>query len=146
MLERLETIEARYDKLNELLSDPEVINDTNKLRDYSKEQSSLQDTVAVYREYKEAKEQLDEAKLMLEDKLDAEMTAMVKEEISGLNQQIEEFTAQLKILLLPKTRTTTRTLSSRFAVQQVETRRHFSLATFTVCTHVMQRCKDGSPK
>jgi peptide chain release factor 1 len=39
---------------------------------------------------------------MLEDKLDAEMTAMVKEEISGLNQQIEEFTAQLKILLLPK--------------------------------------------
>ncbi|MET3726646.1 peptide chain release factor 1 [Fictibacillus halophilus] len=102
MLERLETIEARYDKLNELLSDPEVINDTNKLRDYSKEQSSLQETVAVYREFKEAKEQLDEAKMMLEDKLDAEMTAMVKEEISGLNQQIEEFTAQLKILLLPK--------------------------------------------
>ncbi|MBY6037365.1 peptide chain release factor 1 [Fictibacillus nanhaiensis] len=102
MLERLETIEARYDKLNELLSDPEVINDNNKLREYSKEQSSLQETVAVYREYKEAKEQLDEAKLMLEDKLDAEMTAMVKEEISGLNAQIEEFIAQLKILLLPK--------------------------------------------
>ncbi|MDR7073860.1 peptide chain release factor 1 [Fictibacillus barbaricus] len=102
MLERLETIEVRYDKLNELLSDPEVINDTNKLREYSKEQSALQDIVTVYREYKEAKEQLDEAKMMLEEKLDAEMTAMVKEEISGLSDQIEEFTAQLKILLLPK--------------------------------------------
>ena len=102
MLERLETIEVRYDKLNELLSDPEVINDTNKLREYSKEQSALQDIVTVYREYKEVKEQLDEAKMMLEDKLDAEMTAMVKEEISGLSDQIEEFTAQLKILLLPK--------------------------------------------
>jgi peptide chain release factor 1 len=102
MLERLETIEVRYDKLNELLSDPEVINDTNKLREYSKEQSALQDIVTVYREYKEAKEQLDEAKMMLEDKLDADMTAMVKEEISGLSDQIEELTAQLKILLLPK--------------------------------------------
>ncbi|MDN4524775.1 peptide chain release factor 1 [Fictibacillus fluitans] len=102
MLERLETIEVRYDKLNELLSDPEVINDNNKLREYSKEQSSLQETVAVYREYKEAKEGLDEAKLMLEDKLDPEMTAMVKEEISELEQKMEECTQQLKILLLPK--------------------------------------------
>ncbi|MGG1572941.1 peptide chain release factor 1 [Fictibacillus sp. NRS-1165] len=102
MLERLETIEARYNKLNDLLSDPEVISDTNKLREYSKEQSSLQDTVAVYREYKEAKEGLDEAKAMLEEKLDAEMTAMVKEEISELEDKIEEYTQQLKILLLPK--------------------------------------------
>ncbi|MDN4071567.1 peptide chain release factor 1 [Fictibacillus terranigra] len=102
MLERLETIEARYNKLNDLLSDPEVISDTNKLREYSKEQSSLQDTVAVYREYKEAKEGLDEAKSMLEEKLDAEMTAMVKEEISELEDKIEEYTQQLKILLLPK--------------------------------------------
>ncbi|MCK6259232.1 peptide chain release factor 1 [Fictibacillus sp. KIGAM418] len=102
MLERLETIEARYNKLNDLLSDPEVISDTNKLREYSKEQSSLQDTVAVYREYKEAKEGLDEAKAMLEEKLDAEMTAMVKEEVSELEDKIEEYTQQLKILLLPK--------------------------------------------
>ncbi|MCQ6264921.1 peptide chain release factor 1 [Fictibacillus sp. WQ 8-8] len=102
MLERLETIEARYNKLNDLLSDPEVISDTNKLREYSKEQSSLQDTVAVYREYKEAKEGLDEAKAMLEEKLDAEMTAMVKEEVSELEDKIEEYIQQLKILLLPK--------------------------------------------
>ncbi|EIT83853.1 peptide chain release factor 1 [Fictibacillus macauensis ZFHKF-1] len=102
MLERLAAIEVRYNKLNDLLSDPEVISDTNKLREYSKEQSSLQDTVAVYREYKEAKEGLDEAKLMLEDKLDAEMTAMVKEEIAELEEKMEDFTQQLKILLLPK--------------------------------------------
>ncbi|MFC7371550.1 peptide chain release factor 1 [Fictibacillus iocasae] len=102
MFERLETIEARYDKLNELLSDPEVISDNNKLRDYSKEQSQLQEQVAVYREYKEAKEQLDGAKLMLEEKMDAEMTAMVKEEINELEEQIEEFIAKLKVLLLPK--------------------------------------------
>ncbi|WP_026677260.1 MULTISPECIES: peptide chain release factor 1 [Fictibacillus] len=102
MFERLETIEARYDKLNELLSDPEVINDANKLREYSKEQSSLQETVAAYREYKEAKEQLDEAKMMLEEKLDPEMTAMVKEEIADLESKLEDLTQKLKVLLLPK--------------------------------------------
>ena len=58
MFDRLQSVEDRYDKLNELLSDPEVVNDTNKLREYSKEQSDLQDTVDAYREYKEVKSQL----------------------------------------------------------------------------------------
>ncbi|MEC3432865.1 PCRF domain-containing protein, partial [Bacillus cereus] len=52
MLDRLQAVENRYEKLNELLSDPEVISDTNKLREYSKEQSDIQETVEVYREYK----------------------------------------------------------------------------------------------
>ena len=48
----LQAVEDRYDRLNELLSDPEVINDLNKLREYSKEQSDIQETVSAYREYK----------------------------------------------------------------------------------------------
>ena len=34
------------------LSDPEIINDTKKLREYSKEQSDIQETVMTYKEYK----------------------------------------------------------------------------------------------
>ncbi|MED4052508.1 PCRF domain-containing protein, partial [Priestia megaterium] len=66
MLDRLQAVENRYEKLNELLSDPEVISDTNKLREYSKEQSDIQETVEVYREYKDVREQLKDAKAMLE--------------------------------------------------------------------------------
>ncbi|AKO94791.1 peptide chain release factor 1 [Priestia filamentosa] len=102
MFDRLDSVEMRYDKLNELLSDPEIVNDANKLREYSKEQSDIQETVEAYREYKEVKEQLDEAKLMLEDKLDAEMKEMVKEEISELSEREEELVERLKILLVPK--------------------------------------------
>ncbi|WP_141556519.1 PCRF domain-containing protein, partial [Bacillus pseudomycoides] len=80
-------VEDRYEKLNELLSDPEVISDTNKLREYSKEQSDMQETVEVYREYKDVREQLRDAKAMLEDKLDADMREMVKEEVSELEGQ-----------------------------------------------------------
>ncbi len=102
MFDRLEAVEARYEKLNELLSDPDIVNDTTKLRDYSKEQSDIQETVEAYREYKEVKEQLDGAKAMLEEKLDAEMREMVKEEIGELQDREEELQERLRILLLPK--------------------------------------------
>ena len=102
MLDRLQAVENRYEKLNELLSDPEVISDTNKLREYSKEQSDIQETVEVYREYKDVREQLKDAKAMLEDKLDAEMREMVKEEVSELESQEKTLSERLKILLVPK--------------------------------------------
>ena len=82
MFDRLQSVEDRYEKLNELLSDPEIINDPKKLREYSKEQSDIQETVEVYREYKDVREQLQDAKAMLDEKLDADMREMVKEEVS----------------------------------------------------------------
>ncbi len=88
--------------LNEQLSDPDVISDTNKLREYSKEQAQIEETVQAYRDYKEVHEQLNEAKAMLEDKLDDEMYQMVKEELDELSSRKEELEARLKILLLPK--------------------------------------------
>ncbi|NGP44719.1 peptide chain release factor 1 [Bacillaceae bacterium SIJ1] len=102
MFDRLQSVEDRYEKLNALLSDPEVIQDSNKLREYSKEQSDLSDTVQTYREYKETIEGLNEAKSMLEESLDSDMKSMVKEEIAELQEKEEALTARLRILLLPK--------------------------------------------
>ncbi|WP_423408490.1 peptide chain release factor 1 [Heyndrickxia sp. MSNUG] len=102
MFDRLQAVEDRYERLNELLSDPEIVNDSKKLREFSKEQSDIQETVMAYREYKEVKEQLTDAKAMLEEKLDAEMRDMVKEEISELEPRIEELEARIKLLLIPK--------------------------------------------
>ena len=102
MFDRLQAVEERYEKLTELLSDPEIVNDPKKLRDYSKEQSDLQETVETYRQYKNVKSQLDDAKEMLEDKLDADMREMVKEEIGELEDELEALEERLKILLIPK--------------------------------------------
>ncbi|MFC4024950.1 peptide chain release factor 1 [Oceanobacillus longus] len=102
MLDRLQTLEDRYNKLNEMLSDPEIISDTKKLREYSKEQSGLEDVVQVYREYKDISSQLKDAKAMLEDKLDADMHDMVKAEIDELNDTKKELEEKMRILLLPK--------------------------------------------
>lgn len=102
LLERLQSLEDRYDKLNQMLSDPEVISDTKKLREYSKEQAGLEDVIQVYREYKDVHEQLHDAKAMLEEKLDNEMHDMVKLEISELADKQEELEEKMKVLLLPK--------------------------------------------
>ncbi|MCT8140085.1 peptide chain release factor 1 [Anaerobacillus sp. CMMVII] len=102
MFERLQSLEDRYERLNELLSDPDVLSDSTKLREFSKEQSNLSDTVQAYKEYKDVVNQYKDAKSMFEEKLDDEMYEMVKMEISELEDQKEELEQRLKILLLPK--------------------------------------------
>ncbi|MBQ0139704.1 MAG: peptide chain release factor 1 [Kurthia sp.] len=102
MFDRLQAVEDRYERLNELLSDPDVVSDTKKLMEYSKEQSSIQETVEVFRKYTAVKEQIADAKEMLNEKLDPEMKEMVKEELKELEVQIPEFEEKLKILLIPK--------------------------------------------
>ncbi|GAA4069473.1 peptide chain release factor 1 [Amphibacillus indicireducens] len=102
MLDKLAGLEERYEKLNELLSDPDVISDPNNLREYSKEQSDLQDIVDTYREYKDITEQIDGAKEMQQEETDAEMKEMIQLELEELEPQIPELEEKLKILLLPK--------------------------------------------
>ena len=52
MLDKLQALADRYDKLSEFLCDPDVTSDKKKLREYSKEQSDLQPTYEAYNEYK----------------------------------------------------------------------------------------------
>ncbi len=85
MLDRLQALADRYDKLSELLCDPDVGSDPKRLREYSKEQSDLQGVYAAYTEYKQVSEQLNEAKVMQGEKLDDEMREMVKMEIDELS-------------------------------------------------------------
>ncbi len=103
MLERLATLEDRYQQLNELLSDPEVISNPNKLREYSKEQADLEETVTTYRSYRSTIEELNDAKEMLEeDADDDEMVEMIKAEIEELTERRDQLEEKLKVLLLPK--------------------------------------------
>lgn len=102
MFDRLDAVEARFEKLNELLSDPEIVSDPQKLKEYSKEQSSIAETVETYREYKEMNAEYKDAKMMLEDKLDPDMRDMVKEEMDSLAEHLKDLEAKMKILLLPK--------------------------------------------
>jgi len=102
VLDRLQVLADRYEKLNELLSDPDVVNDTARLRTYAKEQSGLEEAYRAYEEYKSVLAQLQEAKAMQDEKLDDEMREMVKLEIEELSARQVELEEQIRILLLPK--------------------------------------------
>lgn len=102
ILGQLEIVEERYEKLNELLSDPDVVSDTKKLMEYSKEQRSIEKTVTLFREYKEIKKQIDETKELLEIEEDKDMKEMMVEEIKELEPSLEPMEEELKVLLLPK--------------------------------------------
>lgn len=102
MLSKLQSIEDRYMELNDKVSDPEVIADMPNWQKYIKEHGSIEPVVLKYREYKEAKEGLDEAKEMLNEKLDDDFKEMVKMEAEELEDKIETITEELKMLLIPK--------------------------------------------
>lgn len=102
MFDQLDIVEERYEQLNEMLSDPEIVNDPDKLRKYSKEQADLQKTVDVYRDYKSKREEVAEIDEMLTETDDKEEIEMLKEEASGLKSELPELEEQLKFLLIPK--------------------------------------------
>jgi len=102
VLDRLQALADRYEKLSELLCDPDVSSDPKRLRDLSKEQSDLQDAYDAYTEYKQVSQQLDEAKEMLGEKLDDEMREMVKMEVDELSERKVELEEKVRVLLLPK--------------------------------------------
>lgn len=102
MLDRLQALADRYEKLSELLCDPDVVNDAKRLREYSKEQSDLQDAYQAYTEYKTVIEQYEAAKVMQGEKLDDEMRELVKLELEELAQRKEQLEASIQVLLLPK--------------------------------------------
>ncbi|WP_239255144.1 peptide chain release factor 1 [Listeria ilorinensis] len=102
MYDRLQAVENRYEELNELLSDPDVVSDPKRLRDLSKEQSGITETVETYRHYKEVSNQIEETKELLGEKLDDDMREMAKEELSDLQDEKVTLEEKMKLLLVPK--------------------------------------------
>ncbi|WP_446898293.1 peptide chain release factor 1 [Clostridium sp. LBM24168] len=102
MLERLDFIENKYEELSIKISDPIVMKDQKEWQKLCKEHADMEIIVAKYREYKKAKQDLDDNKEMLKEETDKEMKDMEQEEIKSLTEKIEESKNELKILLLPK--------------------------------------------
>ncbi|SEI76239.1 peptide chain release factor 1 [Alkalibacterium gilvum] len=102
MFDRLEEVEDRYDELNELLSDPQVISDTERFMKLSKEEAELRETVATFRKYRSVVSELKDTEEMLSESLDSEMEELAKEERDELLVQKEKMEDELKVMLLPK--------------------------------------------
>ena len=102
MFDRLEDIVKHYEELMFELNNPSVAEDQKRFRELMKEQSDLTPLVETYKEYKQAKQDVEDSLAMLDEENDEEMREMAKEELSDAKKRIEELEHELKILLLPK--------------------------------------------
>ena len=102
MFDKLQSVEERYEELNKLLSDPQIISRQSEFQKYSREHSEISPLVEGYRDYKKAFNQLKDNKKLLDDETDPDLVKLAKEEVKELQQSIEEISGRLKILLLPK--------------------------------------------
>ncbi len=101
ILTKLETLVERYEEVQHLLGDPDVIGDQDKFRALSKEYSQLEEVTKCFQSYQQAQEDLEAAQEMANED-DEEMREMAQEEIKEAKAAIETLTDELQILLLPK--------------------------------------------
>ncbi|MBQ4165834.1 MAG: peptide chain release factor 1 [Oscillospiraceae bacterium] len=103
MMDKLRAADARYDELNNKLSDPSVISDNELYRQLMKEYKNLTPLIEAFRCYQKAESDFNDALATLEDAgSDAELREMAQEEYSDSKERMEALTEELKILLLPK--------------------------------------------
>ena len=102
MLERMDSIERRYDDLNELMSQPEVASDFDKLQELAREHASIEELVVKYREYKAVAESIEETQTMLAQGLDEEMAQLARDEIEELQTKSESLLQEIRLALVPR--------------------------------------------
>lgn len=99
MFQKLEAVEKRYEDLNKLISDPEVISNQSEWQKLMKEHSDITDIVAKYRQYKKTLQTLEDAKEMMNDK---ELKELAEMEMLEAKESLPKIEEELKILLIPK--------------------------------------------
>ncbi|MCQ8847310.1 peptide chain release factor 1 [Alteromonas stellipolaris] len=101
VVRKLENLVERFEEVQALLGDPQVIGNQDKFRNLSKEFSQLESVVGGFNAYQHAQENLDSANEMLKED-DAEMREMAQEELKIAKADIERLETELQVLLLPK--------------------------------------------
>jgi peptide chain release factor 1 len=98
---RLESLEKRYEELNELLGQPEIIARRGEFMKLSREHKQLGELTGATHRRKKLVAELEDARAMLRGN-DADMREMAREEIARLEAELAQIEASIKILLLPK--------------------------------------------
>jgi peptide chain release factor 1 len=98
---KLDNLKDRFDELEALLSDAEIISDQNRFRDLSKEYAEIEELVKSYDHFVQVTEDLDQAKEMQKD-ADPDIREMADEEFKSSSEELEKLELTLQTLLLPK--------------------------------------------
>ena len=102
LLDKLNGLEARFEEVSTLITDPNVIGDQKRYVRLTKEYKELEDLMAARKEYANLLSNLEESKDMLLNETDAEMKDMAREEVAECEKRIPELEERIKLMLVPK--------------------------------------------
>ena len=102
MLDKLKLIEDRYEELNRLMADPEVVTDHTKVTEYAQEQAEIAELVQTYRRYGALEQELEDTRALIEMEDNPEMGEMADQEIARIEEEMDALYEQMKVLLLPR--------------------------------------------
>lgn len=101
LLQRLNGIEARFEEIGTLITDPAVIADMKRYVRLTKEYKDLEKLTAAARRYRTLLDNADEARLLLESEQDPEMREMAREQLDNARREIPVMEEEIKLLLIP---------------------------------------------
>ena len=99
MFDKLDAVEKRYEELTKMISDPEIIANQSEWQKLMKEHASIEDVALKYRDYKKVKNDMEEAKEMMEDK---ELKELAEADYYANKEKLPKLEEELKVLLIPK--------------------------------------------
>lgn len=102
MLDKLRIVKQRYDEVCDLIIQPDIISDQKRYVQINKEYKDLGNVMKLGDEYKTLLNNIEEAKEIIADGSDAEMTEMAKMEIDEANARIPQLEEEIKFMLIPK--------------------------------------------
>lgn len=102
MLEKLKSIEEKYEQISQCLTEPEIVSDQQEYKKYMREFKNLTPIVEKYREYKKVSSDVEEARELLDGTLEPDFREIVDEEYKIGKEKLEKLGEEMKILLLPK--------------------------------------------
>ncbi|MFK0086903.1 peptide chain release factor 1 [Pseudomonas sp. NPDC090755] len=101
LLNKLDTLQDRFEELTALLGDAEVISDQTRFRAYSREYAEVEPVAAAYGQWRKLQDDLAGAQALLKDS-DPDLREMAVEEVREAKEQLAELENQLQRMLLPK--------------------------------------------
>lgn len=102
MFDRLESISRHYEEIQRFMTEPDIVNDTEKYLRLMRESSELEPLYTTYKRYLEAVAGEKEALEMLASEKDPEMIELAKAELAEAKENQPTLIKELQILLLPK--------------------------------------------
>ncbi|WP_376795094.1 peptide chain release factor 1 [Thermogemmatispora sp.] len=102
LMQKLESLANRYEELNTLMAQPEVLSNVPLLQRYGREQAELEEVVQKYYRLRTTLKELEEAEELERDSDDPALRELAREEVIRLKERREQLTEEVKLALLPK--------------------------------------------